>query len=258
MTLAMPDSVRVADLPPGYDAYLGYADGLYPTAKPLYDRFPGARRLLLTVTGATLAADGIDCEPRNPNAFQSVAWAARKLAGTPASRPVIYASVAGSQGYGMHEVLYELDNQAIPRTAVRLLTAHWTSSPHICGPGSCGALEICADGTQWTGTYVTRQGAQVDMSMLADDFFGQPGETERIVKELGIVRQGDSGDAVRTVQGLCNARLARTSPDPALLMDGVFGPKTFKIVATLQARAKTTADGVVGPQTWPVLLGVAG
>jgi hypothetical protein len=254
MTLAMPDSVRVADLPPGYDAYLGYVDGKWATARELVARFPAARLVLLTVTGATLDATGIDCEPGNVGAADARVWVQRKLARDPGSRPVLYGSVEGEPGFGMPDVLAALKRNGIARSSVRLLSAHYGKGPHVCSPAACGAT-FTADGTQWTDFYLTPAGAVVDMSMLAGGFFGQPEtETERIVRELGIVRQGDSGEAVKTVQRLCNGRPHYTD----LIVDGVFGTRTNSSVILIQLGAGIVGDGVVGPQTWPVLLGVAG
>lgn len=256
MTLAMPDSTRVADLPPGYDAYLGYADGLYPTSADLAKRFPAAHVLTLTVTGVTLLADGIDCEHGNVNAYQAAAWCKWKIDNGAASRPAVYASVSGEPGYGMAGVLAELGHQGIARDRVRLLSAHWTHAPHICGPDSCGAIWSEMDGTQYTSLFPGQGGTVVDMSMLAEDFFAPPTPTptvnwtEKIMRELGIVRQGDSGEAVKIVQGLCIAHGCE------IAVDGIFGAQTHYAVQSCQS-GHVTADGVVGPQTWPVLLGVA-
>jgi len=251
MTLAMPDSVTVAKLPPGYDAYLGYIDGDFNTAAALRAKFPGAQLVLLTVTGGTTAADGCDVEIGDLTVAGGVAWAVRKLGAAPASRPVLYASVAS-----MQYVLNELSINRISRPAVRLLSAHWGAGPHICGPGSCGEVSTEMDGTQWTNGFSRPDGQEdFDMSMLADDFFGQPTETEALVQQLGTVQQGMAGNAVRTVQGLCNAR--EGAPITPLVIDGVFGPATAQMVKGLQQAAKLTADGVVGPLTWPVLLGIA-
>ena len=62
MTLAMPDSTVVANLPGGYDAYLGYVDGDFVTAPGLRAKFPGAELVLLTVTGQTVDCAGADVE----------------------------------------------------------------------------------------------------------------------------------------------------------------------------------------------------
>jgi Putative peptidoglycan binding domain len=261
MTLAMPDSVNVSNLPIGYPAYLGYIDGNFRTANALRSMFPGAELVLLTVTGSPVDAHGArvspgsDAEPGDLTAARAVQWALEQLAAQ-VWRPVIYASIEGAQGYGMGDVTRALAAAGIPRDLVRLLSAHYGEGPHICGPASCKLSAVAMDGTQWTNDFVTRAGAVVDMSELAGDFFAGPGqsETERLVGELGIVRQGQAGAAVRTVQGLCNAREAGGA---ALKIDGVFGIQTLSAVKFLQSLGKVTVDGIVGPQTWPVLLGVA-
>jgi len=259
MDLRMPDSERVADLPAGYPAYLGYADGDVPTAAELAARFPAARLVILTVTGRTLQADGCDVEPGNLTAAAGANWCVMRLTASHGTRPVIYASVIGEPGYGMGDVLAELKRHNISRDEVRLLSAHYDKAlgAHICGPATCGLIGTPMDGTQFTDEWRTETGAVIDMSVLSADFFGAlvpvQTETERIVQELGIVRQGDIGAAVKTVQSLCNAR----TPVPELSIDGMFGPRTLATVKALQAESGVDSDGIVGPQTWPVLLGVA-
>ena len=258
MTIAMPDSITMADLPAGYPAYLGYTDGRYDTAAELAARFPAAELVLLTVTGQTAdthgvrVASGADSEPGDLTATDAVAWVMTSAAD--GMRPVIYASIVGEAGYGMGAVLGALHAAGIRRQEVRLLSAHYGEGAHICGPSSCGLVSFAMDGTQWTDNFRTPGGRIIDMSMLADDFFGPPQtETERLVQELGIVKMGDRGESVKTVQGLCNAR----TPVAELTIDGVFGARTLATVRGIQADARLTVDGVVGPQTWPVLLGVA-
>jgi len=266
----MPDAVNVDDLPQGYPAYLGYVDGEFITAAGLARMFPDAELVLLTVKGGNALAHGArvvpgeDTEPGDLTAAAAVQWAAGALAAVPASRPVLYASVQGQPGYGMPDVLLELHRHGIARNRVRLLSAHYTHTLHVCGPGTCKAIGLPMDGAQWTDEYRTRAGTIIDMSLLNGDFFqAQPAltEEEKIVQKLGIVRQGDTGPAVRTVQALCNARLAdqaasgRLGPPP-LAVDGVFGLKTQVTVEMLQAGGKVTQDGIVGPVTWPVLLGI--
>ena len=163
--ISMPDSTNVNALPAGYPAYLGYVDGNYPTADELMKQFPGKWYELLTVTGGTMTANGVDCEPGNVNAAGAAYWAARKLYADRASRPIIYASVVGEPGYGMSDVLAQLPKSGIARSQVRLHTAHYGIGEHICGPQTCGLLSTPADGTQWT------TGDAYDMSVLNDDYF---------------------------------------------------------------------------------------
>lgn len=256
MTLAMPDSTDVNALPPGYDAYLGYADGRWPTAKALRARFPSAEMVILTVNGSTpgahgaRVAPGTDVEPADLTAGAAMEWL---LSSTPMGvRPVIYASTVGVSGYGMGDVLRVMAKEGISRDMIRLLSAHYGAGAHICGPSSCGEISIEMDGTQWANQAIGLNGAIIDMSMLAEDFFDrQQTETERLVTELGIVRPGQTGNAVRTVQGLLIARGAH------LVVDGVFGPVTEAALKIVQDAGEIAIDGVAGPQTWPVLLGVA-
>jgi hypothetical protein len=267
MTIAMPDSVTVSNLPAGYSAYLGYADGEFANGAELHAKFPAADLVLLTVTGDTYGCEGCDIEPGNLTAEQGAVWAAGFINGAPAGsvpeRPVLYASVEGEPGYGMEEVWQQLAYRGIGRPEVRLLSAHYGRGPHICGPDSCGAISIEMDGTQWTDSFATGgpNGAVIDMSMVVAGFFGWPSfswetEMERLVGELGTVQQGMTGAVVKTVQGLCNAREAG-GPVTSLVIDGVFGPVTTQMVKGLQQAGKIAVDGIVGPQTWPVLLGVA-
>jgi peptidoglycan hydrolase-like protein with peptidoglycan-binding domain len=257
MTLAMPDSTNVNQLPAGYDAYLGYADGNWPTGAALARMFPEANLVILTVAGGLGAhgvrvSPGTDVEPMDLTAADGAAWVHGR-----ADRPVIYASIEGKPGYGMKDVRDALAKIGVPRAAVRLLSAHYGFGPHICGPHSCDLSDIEMDGTQWTNTWNNGNGAFIDMSMLADDFFSPAlTETERLVQELGTVSPGTTSNAVKTVQGLCNAREAG-GPVTPLKIDGIFGTATLQMVKGLQQRGGITVDGIVGPQTWPVLLGVA-
>ena len=52
---------------------------------------------------------------------------------------------------------------------IRLWSAHYTHTTHVCGPSSCRELGITADGTQWTDRAL---GRTLDQSLLAGDFFG--------------------------------------------------------------------------------------
>jgi len=251
----MPDSVRPRTLPSGYGQYLGYCDGDFQTELQLSRRFPAARLVILTVTGHTLDADGIDCEPGNPDARSAVEWAVRKLATLPSQRPVIYADL-GSPGYRMADVLQEMELHRIARPAVRLLSAHYGHGPHICGPLSCKQIGVEMDGTQWTDEF-TGFGASIDMSLLRDDFFGPvppvPAWQEVMMRALPVVKAGDTGEFVKRIQGLLIASGCKMSTG----IDGIFGSITEWAVQDIQGRAHIPVDGIVGPQTWPVLMGVA-
>lgn len=63
------------------------------------------------------------------------------------------------------------------------------------------------------------------------------------------LRQGDRGQAVRTLQTKLNESGA------SLTVDGSFGPATNSAVRSLQSASGIGVDGVVGPQTWGALDG---
>ena len=70
------------------------------------------------------------------------------------------------------EILPMLSQAGIARSTVRLWTAHYEVGQHICGPGSCGALSVNADGTQWTpNAVVNGQTLVLDQSLLLENFF---------------------------------------------------------------------------------------
>lgn len=78
------------------------------------------------------------------------------------------------------------------------------------------------------------------------------------IAQMPTLRQGNTGPAVRTAQGLLLARyyqLGHTGPLGDGL-DGAFGPLTDAAVREAQGAAHITVDGIIGPQTWPVLAGV--
>lgn len=62
------------------------------------------------------------------------------------------------------------------------------------------------------------------------------------------VSLGDTGETV-----LCAQRALRRTPNLALAIDGVFGPRTQDAVVTFQTSNGLVADGIVGPVTWEAL-----
>ena len=67
--------------------------------------------------------------------------------------------------------------------------------------------------------------------------------------DLPTLRRGDTGQAVRNLQGLLLAH----DHDPRGI-DGIFGPRTEAAVRAFQQAAGIAVDGIVGPQTWDALL----
>jgi len=63
-----------------------------------------------------------------------------------------------------------------------------------------------------------------------------------------LVRQGDSGHPVKTLQYLLRAR------NHPVTVDGIFGPKTDAAVRDFQSEKGLAVDGIVGPLTWRAVI----
>jgi peptidoglycan hydrolase-like protein with peptidoglycan-binding domain len=63
-----------------------------------------------------------------------------------------------------------------------------------------------------------------------------------------VTRKGDQGHPVMTLQELLRAH------GHAIAVDDVFGPATEAAVRAVQTATGLTADGIVGPQTWPAVI----
>jgi peptidoglycan hydrolase-like protein with peptidoglycan-binding domain len=68
------------------------------------------------------------------------------------------------------------------------------------------------------------------------------------------LRAGSTGQRVRFLQEYLNT-IRKTYPDiPALLVDGIFGPRTQEAVIAFQRQFMLTPDGIAGPVTWGELV----
>ena len=63
-----------------------------------------------------------------------------------------------------------------------------------------------------------------------------------------VSRKGDQGHPILTLQELLRAH------GHQIAVDGVFGPVTEAAVRAVQSSRGLTADGIVGPQTWPAVI----
>lgn len=186
MTRIMYDSVDLDQIPADATAVIGYFDGRFNTWAAVCRRWRHANKLSLTVLGSRQAA-GADCEPGNIDAAETAAWAADRLHAHPGERPVVYGSrdlvVAAGRRYGIPAILEELHARGIPRSKVRILSAHYGRGAHICSPVSCGAA-FTADGTQYTDRAL---GRNLDESLLDDTFF--PAAPKRAPAVKRVVRK---------------------------------------------------------------------
>lgn len=247
--MIMYDTIQNRAYPAGMMAGAAYIDG-GEGDQPNYAAVRLAHPGIPLLSIALDAAHDADCLDMENGAAAPVEfpgwWARQRIRGI--SRPCGYASASPMTAL----LLPHLANAGILRHEVRLWSAHTGRGAHICGPASCGEVPIDVDGTQWL------QGTSLDQSLLLDNFFGAlpPVPVQKwqvqMMQALPWVQQGAADPAiVRTIQGLCAARSA------PLVIDGTFGPLTTHAVITVQAAAHLKPDGIVGPATWPALMGIA-
>lgn len=74
----------------------------------------------------------------------------------------------------------------------------------------------------------------------------------QVIVEPVTIRQGSTGGWVKKLQAVC----PQFNQDVGSV-DGQFGPRTHAGVMNIQSFFKLTVDGIVGPKTWTVILGVA-
>lgn len=260
MSIVMFDSIDISQIPAGPAAVAGYVDGAWPNAQALAARFPHARLLTIAVDPAR-DADCLDIETGDATPGSAAAWYARQKA-RGVQRPCLYASVSAMQA----EVSPALKAAGIDRVAVRLWTAHYAGL-HVCAHDTCGELSFQADGTQWTSRAF---GRNLDQSLLAASFFASspapaPSSVsawqEAIMNKLPTLSEG-AADApghvffVHRLTALVKAYGEITGMTEAAgqVIGGTFDAPTAANVRAVQAHAGITADSVVGPQTWGILL----
>ncbi len=161
----MFDTALNDQFPSGAAAYAGYVDGHLgnqPNYAFIVQAFPKAQHLSIALDSVD-NADTLDVEPGAAGPSDIPGWYERQVR-RGIVRPVIYASASNMND----EVLPVLSQSGIARSKVRLWSAHYGEGQHICGPGTCGALSVNADGTQWTSTAL---GLVLDESLLLENFF---------------------------------------------------------------------------------------
>jgi len=256
VSLVMFDSVDLSQIPADATALGCYVDGRFANSAEAADRFPHARILTIAVFAAH-DADALDIEQGDATPGQAVGWYARQRA-RGVARPCLYASAFVMDT----EVIPAIRAAGIGRQAVRLWSAHYTDSPHICGPASCKELGIDADGTQFTDRALG--GRNLDQSLLADDFFDAApaaGWQEALMNKLPILSEGAADRPgrvyfVRRMQALTKAvgEIKGLNLAACQEMSGTFDAATKAALQQVQASWKVAADGTCGPVTWSILI----
>ena len=194
----MYDTITNDQFPPGAEAYAAYVDGNLgnqPNFAYIVAAFPKAQHLSVALFSNN-NADALDVEPGASVPSDIPAWynAQRKRG---IQRPCVYASASTMND----EILPVLSGAGIARGTVRLWTAHYDVGEHICGPNSCGALSINADGTQWTpNAVVNGVTLDLDQSLLLENFFTtDPSATTEAELQSGQLNFGKNAHTVIAV-----------------------------------------------------------
>jgi peptidoglycan hydrolase-like protein with peptidoglycan-binding domain len=106
-----------------------------------------------------------------------------------------------------------------------------------------GVARVCAGGTCF---YTINMGSNAGGTAFPG---GNPGGGTPATPALNVplVRQGDTGETVKTIQHLLRQHGA------TIEADGIFGPKTLAAVRAFQQQKNLQVDGIVGPQTFGAL-----
>jgi len=186
------------------------------------------------------------------------AWSAGKRPGQ--RRPALYCQLSSTTQ------LADVLAAAGKTSGIRLHLAHW-------GIGAPAARALIGTGTgpfiivavQWA------QNAHWDSDEWGTDWLAArsakpapvttppaPDWEEVMMAKLPVLKQGDKGAAVRTLQGLLVARHYHLGTTGKAMdgIDGDFGELTDAAVRDLQGAHGLTEDGIAGPDTWPVAAGV--
>jgi len=225
----------------------------------------GAVRICQDAGASDATADVLDVESGAASIADVPGWVARAReafdsAARPGQRtPCVYLSAA--------EVpeLVTYMRQHAPDTDVSLWVAHWG-----VGRIHAEAQLLVSRAPFRTVAFQYARGDVYDLSVAASDWLEDVSAPDRvkpapaaaptmeaIVAQLPQLKQGDTGKAVRTAQGLLVARYhdLGTTGRAHDGIDGDYGPVTAAAVRAAQKSAGLAEDGVTGPLTWPVLAG---
>ncbi len=162
----------------------------------------------------------------------------------------------GSRGNDVLTMQIQLDRIAINYPAIPLVFADG-----VFGPNTQAAVRafqrianLSADGVVGRATWYAISHYYVAVKKLAE--LASEGELPQYNDFAfpGILRRGSRGTSVQTVQFFLNTLSAYNPSIPTQRIDGIYGQTTENAVRDLQRFYNLTVDGVVGQQTWNLLV----
>ena len=123
-------------------------------------------------------------------------------------------------------------------------------------------FNLTPDGVVGRGTWFAIQAIYAGVKRL-NELDSEGIRLEEITKQFPeVLRQGDSGTGVLSLQYYLSFLSAYYNTIPAVTIDGTFGTATRAAVTDLQTTFGLVPDGIVGPETWETMyrayLGIVG
>lgn len=242
----MYDSTNAEAIPKDATLCLGYMDADFAGNQAAIEQeIPDAKVVPVTCTaGGAQSASVFDCEPGNGNAASAATWAlVKKQRGAPLETRVIYCARVGEAGYGEPDVRAACAVEGLVAGEDYLLgIADGTGEPHMAEGAGIVFTQYAFPGLGSPGDY--------DVSETVDNWPASVGPTPSggITLEVDQLQNGSTGGQVKTAQCLLNKW------NQGVAVDGDFGPATEAGVKSVQTYMHLTVDGIIGAQTWPVLV----
>jgi len=251
------DDVTVSLFQPGQSWYGGYYDGGFANMTALRAwikaNAPSAHALSITPTGK-VPSDAADFEPGciwPITSAKILSWF-HLASHDGAVKPWLYCSAGNlttlTKAYRAAGIL---DSQ------VFRWSAHYTGTPHFCGPRTCGYGLVASDATQYNDGPRDYDIAQAycftPVAPVPPKPPVPPTPPPHVVYSwtqwpaLLALKQGSTGQAVKVLQTALSHSGYRGVR--GITVDGNFGGQTFTAVKNFQAIRNLTQDGIAGPVT---------
>lgn len=128
-----------------------------------------------------------------------------------------------------------------------------TGSKYADSPDYLKAGDVLITKTKGHTVVVLDDGAKAEPDPAVPDIDEGNKGGETVTVELKVLRKGDKGEQVKTLQRLM---MANGHKLPKYADDGDFGGETLDAVKAYQKAHGLAVDGIVGANTWKKLLGV--